>query len=255
MATATKDYPRPYEIGSFNDLPIVATDIIYEGSAVGDNGSGYARPLVGGDPFRGFATQQCDNATGSAGDKNVHLRQNGKIELSIASLALTDVGRPVYATDELFFTLEGAGASFSGHVSRFVSTGVGVVDFDTARAEEVQLLTIPVTLAGVTAADVLTNFTPGFAGRIIDWKFAVTTAVTTAAKAATLNLEVGTTNVTGGTIALTSANCTPLGAVVAKGSAFTAGTSFSATDTISVEAATVTAFVEGEGVLIIKLGK
>jgi hypothetical protein len=254
MTTAAADTARPYELGDSNDLPMIATDIIYEGSAVGDNASGYARPLVGGDPFRGFALQNCNN-TGAAGDKNVHVRERGKIKLSISGLAITDVGRPVYASDDATFTLEGAGATLIGHVSRWVATGVGIVQFDTARNEEVVILSIPVALAGVTAADVLTSFTPGFAGRIIDWNFAVTTAATTALKAATLNLEVGTTNATGGTIALTSANCTPLGAVVAKADAFTAGTTFGAADTISVEAASVTAFAEGAGVLTIKLGK
>jgi hypothetical protein len=255
MTTATVDTARPFELGDVNDFPIIAADIIYEGSAVGDNGSGYARPLAGGDPFRGFALMQCDNSAGAAGDKYVHVRERGKTQLSIANLAITDVGRPVYASDDNTFTLEGAGATLIGHVARWVSSGVGIVRFDASLSEEIVILNIPVTLANVSAADLLTTFTPGFAGRIVDWQFVVTTPVTTAAKAATLNLEVGATNVTGGTIALTSANCTPLGAIVAKGAAFTAGTTFGAADTISVEAASVTAFVEGAGVLIIKLGK
>lgn len=114
------------------------------------------------------------------------------------------------------------------------------------------VLSLPITLAGVTAADVLTTFTPGHKGKITAVAFAVTTPVTTAAKAASLNLEIGTTNLTGGVVALTSANCTPLGAVVA-GSAITAANEFTATDTISVEAASVTAFSEGAGVLFITI--
>lgn len=114
------------------------------------------------------------------------------------------------------------------------------------------ILTVPISLANVTAADVLTVFTPGFAGKIVSLDFAVGTPVTTAAKAATLNVEIGTTNLTGGTVALTSANCTPLGAVVA-GAAITAANSFTATDTISIEAASVTAFAEGDGYLIISM--
>jgi hypothetical protein len=115
----------------------------------------------------------------------------------------------------------------------------------------ISIITIPITLAQITGAgDVLTNFTPGFAGKILRVAFAVSTVVTTAAKAVTLNLEIGTTNVTGGAVALTSANCTPLGAVVA-GSAITAANAFTASDTISVEAASVTAFSEGAGYLLI----
>lgn len=255
MTTLSTNTPRVEELGHKNDLPVIASDIIYQGAAVGDNGSGYARPLVGGDPFRGFALEKADNSSGSAGDIKVNVIHSGRVELAIGSLAITDVGRAVYATDDNVFTLEGAGASYIGRVIRFVSSGKGIVEFDASKVEDVSIICLPVTLANLANGDVLTSYTPGFAGRIIDWHFAVTTPATTGSKAATLNLEVGTTNVTGGTIALTSANCTPLGAVVAKGSAFTAGTTFTATDTISVEAAGVTAFVEGAGVLIIKLGR
>lgn len=116
------------------------------------------------------------------------------------------------------------------------------------------VISIPITLATITdAVDVLTNFTPGFAGAITSVAFAVTVPVTTAAKATTLNLEIGTTNLTGGVVALTSANCTPLGAVIA-GTAITANNTFGATDTISIEASSTTQFSEGAGVLLITLG-
>ncbi len=115
------------------------------------------------------------------------------------------------------------------------------------------MIAIPVKLAKITGSgDVLTNFTPGFAGRLLRAAFAVTDPTTTAAKLATLNFEIGSTNVTGGEIALTSANTTPLGAVVA-GAAITAANVFSATDTISIESSGVTAFVEGEGVVLLTI--
>ena len=109
---------------------------------------------------------------------------------------------------------------------------------------------IPITLAGVTAADVLTGLLPGHRGRIASVEFFITTVVTTGSKAATLGLEIDGTNVTGGAVALTSANCTPLGARVA-GSAITAANLFEADDPIDIEASAVTAFSEGAGVLVI----
>lgn len=112
------------------------------------------------------------------------------------------------------------------------------------------VLSIPVTLAQLANGDVVTNFVPGFAGTILNYSFVVTVPATTAAKAATLNLEIGTTNVTGGALALTSANCTPLGKATAA-TAITAANAFTDSDTISVEAASVTAFIEGAGVLLI----
>ena len=109
----------------------------------------------------------------------------------------------------------------------------------------------PVDLSGVSAADVVTNFTPGFAGAIVGFDFVVNKPVTTAAKAATLNLEIGTTDLTGGVLSLTSAAATPLGKVISA-TAITGANEFADDDTISVEATSVTAFAEGSGVLIVK---
>jgi len=101
------------------------------------------------------------------------------------------------------------------------------------------------TLAGIANGDLITNWTPGFAGTLVSLHAFVYVAATTAAKAATLNLEIGATNTTGGALALTSANMTPKGAVV-NASAITAANVFTNVDTISLEASGVTTFIEGE---------
>lgn len=41
MTTLASDVQRPFELGTINEVPVIAGDIIYEGAAVGDNGSGY----------------------------------------------------------------------------------------------------------------------------------------------------------------------------------------------------------------------
>jgi hypothetical protein len=116
------------------------------------------------------------------------------------------------------------------------------------------ILSIPIKLAKITAAmDVVTNIVPGFLGTILKTFFVVSDPVVTAAKLLTLNLEINTVDVIGGSVALTSANCAPLGAKV-DGAAITAANVFTATDTLSVEASAVTAFTEGEGVLHIVIG-
>jgi hypothetical protein len=107
-------------------------------------------------------------------------------------------------------------------------------------------------LADIAAGDLLTNYTPGHRFAIVGVDFRVCKPATTAAKLATLNLEIGTTDLTGGTVALTSANCTPAGAAVA-GAAVTAANTGTSTDTISIEASSVTAFVEGNGWLLVKI--
>jgi len=115
------------------------------------------------------------------------------------------------------------------------------------------VLSIPIKLANVADGDVVTEYVPGFAGAITKVAFVVTDPVTTAGKATTLNLEIGTTDVTGGVVSLTSENCTPLGAVV-DGTAITGDNAFGASDSISVKASSTTVFIEGEGVLLITIG-
>ena len=135
MATLAKDTPRDYQLGEMEEYPVIATDIIYEGAAVGENGSGYARPLVAADKFLGFATRKADNAVGSAGDARVIVRQKGKIRLAISGLAITANDRPaVYASDDNTFTLTSESNSLIGKVSRWVSTGVAIVEFDAMEA-------------------------------------------------------------------------------------------------------------------------
>lgn len=115
-------------------------------------------------------------------------------------------------------------------------------------------LSFPVKLSKVSAADVITDIRPNIYGWIEDWSFLVTDPVTTGSKLATLNLEINTTDVTGGALALTSAAATPLGKEIA-GAAITGANYITPKDTLSVEATSVTAFVEGEGVLMIKIRK
>jgi hypothetical protein len=127
MTTLAADKPRAREHGAINSLPVIAADIIYEGAMVGDNGSGYARPLVAGDPFRGVALRKVDNSAGAAGDKRVELETDVYVELPITSLAITDVGKDVFASDDDTFTLTQSTNTRVGYVHRWVSTGVGII--------------------------------------------------------------------------------------------------------------------------------
>jgi len=108
----------------------------------------------------------------------------------------------------------------------------------------------PIELADIADGDLITEWTPGFAGTITDLIAIVNKAATTADKLATLNMEIETTNLTGGALALTSANMTPKGAKVAS-SAITAANVFSATQKLSVEASGTTPFIEGSMWLMI----
>lgn len=108
-----------------------------------------------------------------------------------------------------------------------------------------------VDAASIAAADVVTDFPlPPVHGRIRKFRAVCETAVTTGAKGADLNLEIGTTDVTGGVIDLDGTHA--LGAV-SEGSAITAGNTFVPGDILSVEGADVTTFTEGRFGLYVEI--
>lgn len=109
-------------------------------------------------------------------------------------------------------------------------------------------MTFEVTNATLANADVVARFTPGFAGKIRKITAFVRTAASTANKAATLTPYIGGVTVTGGALALTTANCSTKGAKI-DGSAITAANSFTSTDEITVVVSGVTTFVEGATVI------
>lgn len=138
MTTLAENKLRDYQLGDTEEYPVIADDTIYQGGAVGENGSGYARPLQAGDPFLGFCQAKADNAGGAAGAITVFVKEKGKIVLPISGLAITANDRPVvYASDDDTFTLTATSNSPIGRVSRWVSTGVAVVEFDASMGREI----------------------------------------------------------------------------------------------------------------------
>jgi len=137
MATLAIDAIRRYEANLdpvLNDLPVIAADIIYEGAAVGDNGSGLARPLVAGDPFYGFAHRQCDNSAGAASAKNVRVRQRGLVELPVVgATSAADIGDTVYASDDDTFTKTASTNTPIGKIARWVSGTNCIVAFEAVQ--------------------------------------------------------------------------------------------------------------------------
>lgn len=119
---------QKYFIGDTAQYPVEANAVIYEGAAVGENGSGYAEPLTAGKSFLGFAAEQ---VTGGAanGDTSVLVRRRGALTLYISGLAITDLGKPVYASDDGTFTLTPGANTRIGRVIQFVSTGYGIIEF------------------------------------------------------------------------------------------------------------------------------
>ena len=131
MTTLAANKQRPYEIGDYNDIPVIASDIIYEGAAVGMVVStGHARPLTSSDRFVGFAIEKADNSAGAAAAINVRVQMRGEIKLSVSGAAITDLKQPVYASDDDTFKFSPVGGVFVGFVKRYISSGVVIVEFD-----------------------------------------------------------------------------------------------------------------------------
>jgi hypothetical protein len=196
---------------------------------------------------------------GTAG-QTIRVYRRGIFKFAIpATATIADVGQRVYVADSATVTKTASNGVYVGRIIQVDSATSVWVDLEygapaTGTVADRSILSIPVKLAAVKAdGDVVTAFTPGFAGTIEKMDFVVTDPVTTADKAATLNLEIGTTDVTGGVLSLTSTACGTLGKVT-DATAITGNNAFKDDDTISVEAADVTAFTEGEGALLIVLG-
>ena len=132
MTTLAANKPRAFELGNRNHLPVIASDIIYEGAAVGMVvGSGHVQPLAATNRFVGFAVAKADNSAGAAAAINAEVQSDGEIELTVTGALITDIGQPVYATDDDTFTMSPVSSVFVGFVKRFVSTGVVVVEFNS----------------------------------------------------------------------------------------------------------------------------
>lgn len=170
MTTLASNSPRAFEIGNRNEIPVIASDIIYEGAAVGVvDASGHARPLNAADRFAGFAEAKADNSAGAAAAINVRVIESGKAQLSVSGAVITDLGQPVYATDDDTFVFLPTGAAFVGFVHRFVSSGVVVVAFDTLNYQDPYgEYTVRETLSGVKTFDIEDNGKVFFADAAAD---------------------------------------------------------------------------------------
>jgi hypothetical protein len=131
MTTLAADKARTWEIGERNEFPVIASDTIYEGAAVGVVlASGHARPLTSDDLFVGFAEKQADNSSGNAADINVRVVKKGSAVLPVTGAVITDINLPVYAQDDDTFSFIKTSGVFIGFSRRYVSSDYMVVEFD-----------------------------------------------------------------------------------------------------------------------------
>ncbi len=285
--TAARNAPQ-YEgspLPSYTKAPVGAAVVIWPGALVQMVG-GYAKPAAAGQagPMLGVSDDTYDNSgtnstgfpvygNGTAGSIVASKIKPGVFPFANSSggdaIALGNVGQPCFAVDDHTVALTDGGGTrpFAGIIwdydasipgspgpvwvlcGPFVTPGVGQ---GGAAPVLGSIISLPVQLAAVAAGSIIGAFTPGFAGKILSAQFAVTTPSATAGRAATLQPEITGVATTGGAVGLTTANTNAEGDVVA-GSAITGANEFGPADTLSVVASGVTAFAEGQGVLLLSL--
>jgi hypothetical protein len=86
--------------------------------------------LTSADQFVGFAESKADNSTGAAAAINVRTLRKGAIQLAVTGAVITDVGLPVYASDDNAFSFIKTSGVFVGFARRWVSSGYMIVEFD-----------------------------------------------------------------------------------------------------------------------------
>lgn len=125
----TADTPRAF-VESMNggivvDVPLGASEVVFRGSAVSSD-AGYGAPLAAGELFLGFALEGKTGGS-SDGDVTVKTQFMGSAVLAVASVAVADIGKTVYASDDGTFTLVGSSNSSIGRVAFVPATGTAWV--------------------------------------------------------------------------------------------------------------------------------
>lgn len=126
------------EVNRFVDQELRSHDVagsvhVYRGGFVGLNASGYARPLTAGDRLLGLAYEEADNSTGSNGDDTVRVFTVGDFDHALSGAAVTDIGRPVFASNDAALTFTANGNTYVGMVRDVPSSGQIILRLDSDR--------------------------------------------------------------------------------------------------------------------------
>ncbi len=180
-------------------------------------------------------------------------------EIVESGIAKVIAGGTVVRGDRLSVDANGAFVAASGSGSicgvALESAASGAIFSMLLEKKPVSRVVLPfqVSLAAIPAGDVVTSFPLPGSGRIVGFRYVPTVVTTTASDGMDLNLEIGTTNLTGGVLGLTSANTNTLGVVVSS-TAITANNTYAPGALLSIEGATgAGAFAEGSGTLHVEI--
>jgi hypothetical protein len=279
-----------YSGSAVKRYPLKASETVSQGDVITLlRSTGIAQKCAGtaGETFLGFATESVDAAAWTAagatsGNISIQVYNGGQTVREIAVtgsgstgiLAAADIGKTVFATDEDTLTVLGGNVPIgivvpiaTGDV--ILTTGgygagklpatthyAGVQLFEpTVSPNGVPFLVqFPFAATSFADGDMVTDFPLGAAvggSFVITGFYAVTTTtLTDGGKTTTLNLEIGTTNLTGGVLVLSVAASAAIGTVTAS-TAITGNNAGTASSVVSVEASSTTGFTGGAATLYV----
>ncbi len=155
---ATGNTPLELEIGDRNECPVAAGQQLFRGAMVFADAAGRATSVLGA-KFLGHAAAEADNRTGGAGAINVLLHGGCyRAQVAVPSVALTDIGKEVFASDDNTLSLSSSGGANTlvGRVIRYVDTNLAIVEFSP-----VVDVTVTTVAQQAHIADAKVNYTTG----------------------------------------------------------------------------------------------
>ena len=127
--TANRDLDH-YIDQELRSFKVAASAHVYKGGLVGLNTSGYARPLVAGDPFVGVAYEEVDNTGGANGAVSVRVYTLGDFGHALAGATQSQVGDAVYASADDTLTFTATSNSYAGMAVDVPSSGTIILRLD-----------------------------------------------------------------------------------------------------------------------------
>lgn len=105
MAALTVNKEVSQKPGDIQAHKMAAVEI-FRGALVKLNAAGFLAPCAAeaGAVFAGIAVEDYDNSGGAAGDEEIRVLKEGQFLLEGAGFAQTDVGQPVFASDDQTIT-------------------------------------------------------------------------------------------------------------------------------------------------------
>ncbi len=130
MTALAVEADRAVTGGKFSRLPSANAAVPFSGSALSYGSGGYVHPLVAGEIFAGISRETITSAKSATADGSRYIEAStGEFICTLAiTVAVTDIGRRVYATDDNTFTFTQSGAeTYFGKVIGVQSSTLAIV--------------------------------------------------------------------------------------------------------------------------------